>query len=115
MKSLLQPKYILLLVVVVAAVFVLKNQLKSTPDVLTTGAKGGTCPVHGLRLRLDTVPIVVRAVGPDSVTAAYARAHYPMANDSFFLLQWFQDDEHKNLKRAEVWYCPKCREAEQEL
>jgi len=113
MKRFFTPKNILIFVVVAAAVFLIKNQLRSDPDVLTTGSKGGDCPVHGTTLRLDTVPIVVRQLEPDSASAAYARANFPMANDSFYLLQWFADDEHKNLRRAEVWYCPSCREARQ--
>ena len=115
MKALLTPKNILIFIVVAAAVFVIKNQLRSDPDVLVTGSKGGTCPVHHERLRLDTVQIVVRQIEPDSAGAALAREQFPMANDTFYLLQWFQDDEHKNLKRAEVWFCPRCREVSREL
>jgi hypothetical protein len=115
MKSFFTARNLLILLVVAAAIFLIKSQLRSDPDVLITGSKGGTCPVHGVRLRLDTVPIVVRQTEEDSATAAYARANFPMANDSFYLLQWFADDEHKNLRRAEVWYCSKCREAEQDL
>ena len=115
MRRLFTPKNILIVVVIVAAVFLIKNQLRSDPDVLTTGSKGGDCPVHGTRLRLDTVPIVVRQIEPDSSTAAYERVNFPMANDSFYLLQWFADDEHKNLRNAEVWFCPECRKSKTEL
>src|SRR6185503_18200076 len=108
MRSLLQPKYVLILIVVVAGFFVIKNQIGGTSDVLLTGSKGGTCQVHGVRLRLDTVRIVVRKQDPDSLTAAEERTLYPNAQDSFYLLQWFADDEHKNLTRAEVWFCPEC-------
>ncbi len=111
MKRFLTPRNILILVVVVVAFFVIKNQLRTTPEVLVTGSKGGECPVHGIRLRLDTVPIVVQLNEPDSLTAAQARATFPLSNDSFYILQWFKDDEHKNLSKAEVWYCSACREA----
>jgi hypothetical protein len=115
MKRFLTPKNVLIFVVALAAFFLIKNQLRSDPDVLATGSKGGECPVHGTRLRLDTVAIVVRQLEPDSSTAAYERANFPMANDSFYLLQWFADDEHKNLRRAEVWFCTECRKSKSEL
>lgn len=111
MKSFLQPKYILLVIVVVAAFFVIRNQLRSGSDILETGSRGGTCSLHGVRLRLDTVAIVVRHTEPDSLAAAREHALYPMAQDTFYLLSWFKDDEYKNYTRAQVWYCPKCREA----
>lgn len=111
MKRFLTPRNILILVLVVAAFFVIRNQLRTTPEVLVTGSKGGECPVHDVRLRLDTVPIAVQPNEPDSLTAAHARTTFPHANDTFYILQWFKDDEHKNLSKAEVWYCPACREA----
>ena len=111
MKRILTPRNILILVVIVVAFFVIKNQLRTTPEVLVTGSKGGECPVHGKSLRLDSVPIVVQQNEPDSLTAAYTRATFPLANDTFYILQWFKDDEHKNLSKSEVWYCPSCRQA----
>lgn len=112
MKRLLQPKYVLLLLLLVAAFFLLRKAFEGHEEVLIAGDQSqAVCPLHNIHLKLDTVIIVVRKEEPDSAYLAFQRTNFPMAQDTFFLLQWFQDDEHKNLTHAQIWYCPACREA----
>jgi hypothetical protein len=112
MKKLLQPKYILIFVFLVAAFFILRKEFAGEKDVLIAGDQSGkVCPVHNIHLKLDTVEIHVRKEEPDSAFFSIQRKYFPMSQDTFYLLQWFQDDEHKNLTRAQVWYCPACRDA----
>ncbi len=112
MKKLLQPKYILILVVLIAAFFLIKKQFEGDQNVLVAGDQSNKlCPVHGLKLKLDIVPIAVRKEEPDSATIAIRSKNFPFAQDTFYLLQWFQDQEHQNTTKAEVWYCPACRAA----
>ena len=116
MKKLLQPKYILLFVLLIAAFFLLRKAFEPHEDVLIAGDQSqALCPVHNIHLKLDTVIIVVRKDDPDSAYSAFQRKNFPMAQDTFYLLQWFQDDEHKNLTRAQIWYCPACREVKRKL
>jgi hypothetical protein len=115
MKNLLQPKYILIFVFLVAAYFLLRKQFEGSHDVLIAGDQSNAlCPVHNIKLKLDTVGIYIRKDEPDSAYFAIKKK-FPMAQDTFFLLQWFQDDEHKNLSRAQIWYCPACREAKRKF
>jgi hypothetical protein len=112
MKTLLQPKFILLFVFLVAAFFLLRREFEGEKDVLIAGDQSGkVCPVHNILLKLDTVEIHIRKEEPDSTYFAAEKKYFPMAQDTFYLLQWFQDDEHKNLTRAQIWYCQACREA----
>ncbi|MDP4219337.1 MAG: hypothetical protein Q8916_04880 [Bacteroidota bacterium] len=112
MKNLLQPKYILLFIFCVAAFFLLRKQFEGSHDVLIAGDQSNAlCPVHHTKLRLDTVGIYIRKDEPDSAYFALQRRSFPLALDTFYLLEWFQDDEHKGLTRAQVWYCPACRAA----
>jgi len=112
MKKLLQPKYILLFVVLVAAFFLLRKQFEGSHDVLIAGDQSNAlCPVHGIKLKLDTVEVHIRKEEPDSAYFAIQKKNFPMAQDTFYLLQWFQDDEHKDLTHAQIWYCPSCRTA----
>jgi hypothetical protein len=112
MKKLLQPKYIILFVFLIAAFFLLRKEFEGENDVLIAGDQSNAlCPVHNIHLKLDTVEIHIRKEEPDSAYFAIQKKYFPMAQDTFYLLQWFQDDEHKNLTRAQVWYCPACREA----
>jgi hypothetical protein len=112
MKSLFQPKYIVLFILVVAAFFLLRKAFEGQEDILIAGDQSKVrCPVHNVPLKLDTVIIAVRKEEPDSSYIAIQRKYFPMAQDTFYLLQWFQDDEHKNLTHAQIWYCPACRAA----
>ena len=111
MKKLLQPKYIIIAALCVVAFFLVRNEFSSKSDVLAAGSAGGFCPLHKDKLRLDTVKIVVRKEESDSSYLAIQKANFPMAQDTFFLLQWFQDDQFKGYTKSEVWYCPACREA----
>jgi len=116
MKSLLQPKYIILFLFLVAAFFLLRKQFEGTHDVLIAGDQSNTlCPVHGIKLKLDTVGIYIRKEEPDSAYFAIQKKYFPLAQDSFFLLEWFKDDEHKDLTRAQIWYCPACRAAKKKF
>ena len=112
MKTLLQPKYIILFIFLIAAFFLLRKAFEGEQDVLIAGDQSNSvCPVHNIHLKLDTVEIHIRKEEPDSAYFAIQKKYFPMAQDTFYLLQWFQDDEHKNLTRAQIWYCPACREA----
>ena len=112
MKKLLQPKYIIILILLAASFFIIRNALKVPDDVLIAGDQSEKlCPVHTIKLKLDIVPIAVRKEEPDSTYLAIQKKNFPLAQDTFYLLQWFQDDEHKNIEKSQVWYCPACREA----
>jgi len=116
MKNILQPKYILLFVLLIAAFFLLRKAFEGHEDVLIAGDQSeALCPIHKIHLKLDTVIIAVRRDEPDSSYIAFQRKNFPMAQDTFYLLQWFQDDEHKNLSRAQIWYCPACRDAKRKI
>ena len=107
MKRFFQPKYILLFFFLIAAFFLLRKEFEPKEDVLIAGDQSDAlCPAHHIHLKLDTVQIFVRKEEPDSSYFAIQRKYFPMAHDTFFLLQWFQDDQHKNTTRAQVWYCP---------
>ena len=112
MKNILQPKYIIIFVLLVAGFFLIRKQLEGSHDVLIAGDQSNAlCPVHKIKLKLDTVEIFVRKQEPDSSYSAFQRKNYPMAQDTFYLIEWFKDDEHKDVTRAQIWYCPLCREA----
>ena len=112
MKTLLQPKYILIFIFLVAAFFLLRKQFESSEDVLRTGDQSNTtCPVHNIKLKLDVVPIAVRKEEPDSSYFAIQKKYFPRALDTLFLLQPLQGEQFQNTTKAEVWYCPACREA----
>lgn len=112
MKKILQPKYIIALILLAAAFFIVRNAMKTPADVLIAGDQSEKlCPVHNIKLKLDVVPIAVRKEEPDSAYIAIQKKNFPLAQDTFYLLQWFQDDEHKNIEKSQVWYCPACREA----
>lgn len=112
MKKLLQPKYIIILVLLAASFFIVRNALKTPADILIAGDQSEKlCPVHNIKLKLDVVPIAIHKEEPDSFYIADQKKYFPLAQDTFYLLQWFQDDEHKNIERSQVWYCPSCREA----
>jgi hypothetical protein len=113
MKKLLQPKVLAILAFAIAVFFVAKNEFKGANDIApATSQKDVLCPVHKIRLKLDTVMIALEKE-PDSVYAANRAKYFPMAQDTFYLLEWYKDDDHKNLKRSEVWYCPACRTAKE--
>lgn len=112
MNKFLQPKYIILFVLLIAAFFLLRRAFEGDKDLLIAGdQKDAVCPVHNIHLKLDTVQIFVRKEETDSSYFAVQRKYFPMAQDTFYLLQWFQDDLHKNVTRAQIWFCPACREA----
>jgi hypothetical protein len=111
MKALLQPKYILLFIFLIASFFLLRKQFEGNEDILPAGDQSGkVCPVHHIKLKLDVVPIALRK-DRDSEFIALEQKYFPLAQDTFYLLQWFQDQEHQNTNKSEVWYCPACREA----
>lgn len=111
MKKLLQPKYLIIAGLCIVAFLLLRNEFSSKSDVLAAGSSGGNCPIHKDKLKLDTVKIVVQKEERDSGYLALQKANFPMAQDTFFLLQWFQDDQFKGYTKSEVWYCPACRVA----
>mgnify|MGYP001793471233 CR=1 FL=1 len=103
MKKLFQPKYIVILILLAASFFIIRNALKVPNDVLIAGDQSEKfCPVHNIKLKLGVVPIAIRKEEPDSAYFAIQRKNFPLAQDTFFLLQWFQDDEHKNMERSQV-------------
>src|SRR5579872_572864 len=107
MKKLLQPKYILLFIFLVAAFFLLRKQFEGAHDVLIAGDQSNTvCPVHHIKLKMDTVGIYIRKEEPDSSYFANEKKYFPFAQDTFYLIEWFKDDEHKDITRAQIWYCP---------
>jgi hypothetical protein len=112
MKKLLQPKYILIFAFLVAAFFLLRKEFEGEKDVLITGDQSGkVCPVHNIRLILDTVEIHIRKEEPDSAYFAIQKKYFPRAEDTLYLLEWLHGDSFKNVTRSQVWYCPACREA----
>ncbi len=116
MRKFLQPKYIIFFILLVAAFFLLRKGFEPHEDVLIAGDQSeAICPLHKIHLKLDTVVIAVRKDDPDSSYIVFQKKNFPMAQDTFYLLQWFQDDEHKNLSRAQIWYCPACREAKRKI
>src|SRR6202040_3453726 len=90
MKTLLQPKFILLFVFLVAAFFLLRREFEGEKDVLIAGDQSGkVCPVHNILLKLDTVEVHIRKEEPDSTYFAAEKKYFPMAQDTFFLLPLF--------------------------
>ncbi|MFI5263285.1 MAG: hypothetical protein ACHQM6_02080 [Candidatus Kapaibacterium sp.] len=116
MKKLLQPKFIILFLFLVAAFFLLRKQFEGAHDVLIAGEQSNArCPVHNIKLKMDTVGIYIRKEEPDSTYFAVQKKYFPLAQDTFYLLEWFKDDEHKDITRAQIWYCPACREAKKKF
>ncbi|MEP7233976.1 MAG: hypothetical protein ABI778_01650 [Ignavibacteriota bacterium] len=116
MKKILQPKYLIIFILAVAGFLLLRKQFEPHEAVLIAGDQSEKrCPVHDIKLRLDTVGIYVRKEEPDSAYIALRQKYFPLAQDTFYLLQWFLDDEHKNLTRAQIWYCPMCRDAKKKI
>jgi hypothetical protein len=112
MKNILQPKYIAILVFVIAGFFIVRNEFKGANDIAPAAPqKQELCPVHNVHLLLDTVKIAIETDVYDSIFAANRVKYFPLAQDTFYLLEWYKDDEHKNMTRSEVWFCPACREA----
>ena len=112
MKRFLQPKYILLFILLVAAFFLLRKQFEGGQDVLKAGDQSdAVCPVHHIRLKLDAVPIIMRKQEPDSSYFFTQKKYFPLALDTFFVLEPLHGEGFENIHKAEVWYCPACREA----
>ncbi len=111
-----RTKIIAFVVVLFAGYFLLRKEFSGISDIAPAADHSqDVCPVHKILLKLDTVIIAVRKNDPDSVYLAAQKQYFPMAQDTFWLLQWYQDDEHKHLTRSEVWYCPRCRDAKKKF
>jgi hypothetical protein len=68
---------------------------------------GERCPVHGEKLKLDTVPILYGILMIDEDYLEAEKTLFPNANTRVFGGDLVQEET-----KAEVLYCPKCREAE---
>src|SRR3954470_23984461 len=107
MKRLLQPKYILIFIFLVAAFFLLRKEFTGSEDILKAGDQSdAVCPVHHIHLKLDVVPIAIRKIEPDSASLAEQKKNFPMALDTFFILDPLHGEQFQNTMKAEVWYCP---------
>ena len=110
MKNILQPKFIILFIFLIAAFFLIRKEFKGKQDILIAGDQSNViCPVHGIRLKLDTVLIVVRKEEPDSASIAIQKKYFPFAQDTLFLLEWLHGDSFRDVTHAQLWYCPACR------
>ena len=67
--------------------------------------------MHHIHLKLDVVPIVMRKDEPDSSYFIARKKYFPLALDTFFILEPLHGEGFENIHKAEVWYCPACREA----
>jgi hypothetical protein len=113
-KKLLQPKFILLFILVIAAFFLLRKEFSASDDILKAGDQSdATCPVHHIHLKVDVVPIFVRKIEPDSSYFMIQKKYFPLALDTFFVLEALHGEQFGNTQKSEVWYCPACREAKQ--
>jgi hypothetical protein len=111
MKRFLQPKYILLFIFLVAAFFLLRKEFQPTEDILKAGDQSEkVCPVHHIHLKLDVVPIALRKVEPDSSYIILQKNNFPMALDTFFILEPLHGEQFEHTTKAEVWYCQICRD-----
>jgi hypothetical protein len=112
MKKLLQPKYIILFIFLIAAFFLLRKAFEGEQDVLIAGDQSNTvCPVHNIHLKLDTVEIHIRKEEPDSAYFVIQKKYFPFAQDTLYLLEWLHGDSFRDVTRSQVWYCPACRDA----
>ena len=68
---------------------------------------GERCPVHGEKLKLDIVPIIYGKLLVDEDYLDAEKTQFPNANTRFL-----GGSVVKEETKAEVLYCPKCREAE---
>lgn len=116
MKNFLQPKYLAVLAFLIAGFFVVRNEFKGANDIAPAAPhKQELCPIHSVHLRLDTVKIAIESTVSDSAFIANRNKYFPLAQDTFFLLEWYKDDEHKNMTKSQVWFCPQCREAKKKF
>ncbi len=116
MKKFLQLKYLAVLAFLIAGYFVVRNEFKGANDIAPAAEqKQELCPVHNVHLLLDTVKIALETGVADSAFIANRNKYFPLAQDTFYLLEWYKDDEHKNMTKSQVWFCPDCREAKKKF
>src|ERR1041385_3675779 len=109
MKSLLQPKFILIFIFLIAAFFLLRKEFVSSDEILKAGDQSDkVCPVHHIHLKVDVVPIMLRTIEPDSSVIAIQKQNFPLALDTFFILEPLHGEQFEHVTKAEVWYCPAC-------
>src|SRR5215813_9141000 len=109
-KSCLLPLFLILIVFSVSASLPQNAENQEKIRHLSKEEKariGDKCKVHGEKLKLDLVPILYGKLTVDADYIKAAETQFPNANTRFF-----GGSVVKEETKAEVLYCPKCREAE---